>query len=44
MQSQLNESQPNSSVCVEPTDEHQEDSAGLDRTGNSYQKSVAKVL
>ena len=44
VQSQLSENQLNSSVCVEPTDDNQEDSAGVDRTGNSYQKSMAKVL
>ena len=35
VQSQLIESQLNGSVSVEPTDEHQEDSAGVDRTGKS---------
>ena len=44
MQSQLHESQINGSVSVEPTDEHQGDSAGVDRTGKSYQKSMATVL
>ena len=44
VQSQLIEIQLNSSVSVEPTDEHQGDSAGVDRTGKFYQKSMAKVL
>ena len=44
VQSQLNESQLNGSVPVEPTDEHQEDSAGVDRTGKSDQKSMVTVL
>ena len=33
VQSQLNESQLNSSVSVEPTDEHQGERAGIDKTG-----------
>ena len=44
MQSQLNEIQLNSSVSVEPMDEHQGDSAGADRTGPYYQKSMATGL
>ena len=44
MQSQLNESQPNGSVSVEPTDEHQGESAGVHRSGKPNQKSMAKVL
>ena len=44
VQSQLSESQLNSSVSVEPTDEHQEDSAAIDRTGKTDEKSKAKVL
>ena len=44
MQSQLSESQLNSSVLVEPTDEHQGDSVGVDGTGKSDQKSMATVL
>ena len=43
MQRQLNESELNGSVSVEPTDEHQGDSAGVDRTGKSDQKSAATV-
>ena len=31
-------------LSVEPTDEHQEDSAGIHRTGKSDQKSMATVL
>ena len=42
--SQLNESQLNSSVSVQPTDEHQGDSAGVEITGKYYQTSMAKVL
>ena len=44
VQSQLNEIQLNSSVSVEPMDEHQGDSAGADRTGQYYQKSMASGL
>ena len=44
VQSQLNESQLNCSVPVEPTDGHQGERAGVDRTGKYYQKSMAKVL
>ena len=44
VQSQLSESQLNDSVSVEPTDEHQEDSAGVDRKGKTDEKSKAKVL
>ena len=44
VQSQLSESQLNGSVPVEPTDEHQGDSAAIDRTGKSDQKSLATVL
>ena len=44
VQSQLSESQLNSSVLVEPTDEHQGDSVGVDGTGKSDQKSMATVL
>ena len=44
VQSQLNESNLNSSVSVEPMDEHQVESAGIYRTGNCGQKSTAKVL
>ena len=44
VQSKLSESQLNCSVPVEPTDEHQGDSAAIDRTGKSDQKSLATVL
>ena len=44
VQSQLSESQLYDSVLVEPTDEHQGESAGIDRTGKSDQKSMATVL
>ena len=44
VQSQLNEIQLNSSVSVEPMDELQGDSAGADRTGQYYQKSMATGL
>ena len=44
VQSQLNESQLNGSVSVEPMEEHQGDSAGADRTGQYYQKSMATGL
>ena len=44
VQSQLNESQLNGIVFVEPTDEHQVESAGIYRTGKADQKSKATVL
>ena len=44
VQSQLNEIQPNGSVFVKPTDEHQEENPAVDRTGKSDQKSMATVL
>ena len=44
VQSQLNENQLYGSVSVEPMDEHQGDSAGADRTGQYYQKSMATGL
>ena len=44
VQSQLNESQLNDSVSVEPKDEHQGECAGIDRTGKSDQKSRATVM
>ena len=44
VQSQLNESQPNGSVLVKPTDRHQGERAGIDRTGKCDQKSMATVL
>ena len=44
MQSQLNESQPNGSVLVKPTDGHQGERAGIDRTGKCDKKSMATVL
>ena len=44
VQSQLSESQLNSSVLVEPTDEHQRESAGVNRTGKPNQNSMATVL
>ena len=44
MQSQLSESQLNSSVSVERTDGHQRESARVNRTGKSDQKSMATVL
>ena len=44
VQSQLNESWLNDGVLVEPTDEHQGENAGVDRTGKCDQKSMAKVL
>ena len=44
VQSQLHESQLCDSVLVEPTDEHQGDSVGVDGTGKSDQKSMATVL
>ena len=44
VQSQLNESQLSGSVSVEPTDEHQRQSAGIDRTGKSGHNSMATVF
>ena len=44
VQSQLNESQPNSSVLVKPTNGHHGERAGIDRTGKCDQKSMATVL
>ena len=44
VQSQLDESQLNGSVSVEPTDEHQKESAGVDRTGKSNLNSITTVL
>ena len=44
VQSQLHESQLCDSVLVEPTDEHQRESAGVDRTGKSDQNSITTVL
>ena len=44
VQSQLNESQLRDSVLVEPTDEHQRESAGVDRTGKSDYNSMTTVL
>ena len=44
VQSQLNENQLNGSFSVEPTDEHQGDSTGVDRTGKYYQKSMVTGL
>ena len=44
VQSQLHESQLCDSVLVEPTDEHQRESAGVDRTGKSDQNSMTTVL
>ena len=44
VQSQLNENQLNGSFLVEPTDEHQGESAGIDRTGECDQRSMARVL
>ena len=38
------ESQLNGSVSVEPTDEHQEDRAGVDRTGKSDHNSMTTLL
>ena len=40
----MNESQLCGSLSLEPTDEHQLESAGIDRTGTSDQKSMATVL
>ena len=44
VQSHLNESQPNGSVLVKPTDEQQEENPAIDRTWKSDQGSMAKVL
>ena len=44
VQSQLNESELNGIVFVKPTDEHQGESAGIDRTGKSNHKSMATVF
>ena len=44
VQSQLIESQLDGSVSVETTDEHQEDSAEVDKTGQFDQRSMATVL
>ena len=44
VQLQLNESLPNGSVLVKPTDGHQGERAGIDRTGKFDQKSMATVL
>ena len=44
VQSQLNESQPNGSVLVKPTDGHHRKRAGIDRTRKCDQKSMATVL
>ena len=44
VESQLHESQLCDSVSVEPMDEHQGDSVGVDGTGKSDQKSMATVL
>ena len=44
VQSQLHESQLCDSVLVEPTDEHQRESAGVDRTGKSDHNSMTTVL
>ena len=44
VQSQLHESQLCDSILVEPTDEHQRESAGVDRTGNSDHNSMTTVL
>ena len=44
VQSQLSESQLSSSISVEPTNEHQGDSARVDRTGKIDQKSMANVF
>ena len=44
VQRQLNESELNGSVSVEPTDEHQVENAGVDRTGKTDEKSKATVL
>ena len=43
-QSQLSESQLCDSVLVEPTDEHQRERAGVDRTGKSDHNSMTTVL
>ena len=44
VQSQLSESQPNGSVLVKPTDEHQVKCAGVDRTRKSDRNSMTTVL
>ena len=44
LRSELNENQLIGNVSVEPTDEHQGESAGIDRTGKLDQKSTATVL
>ena len=44
VQLQLNERRLNDGVSVKPTDEHQGENAGIDRTGKSDQKSMATVL
>ena len=44
VQWQLDESRLNDAVSVEPTDEHQMENAEIDRTGESDQKSMAKML
>ena len=44
MQLHLNESQLKGSVLVEPTDEHQRESAGVDRTRKSDHISMTTVL
>ena len=44
MQPQLHESQLCDSVLVERMDEHQKESAGVDRTGKSYHNSTTTVL
>ena len=44
VQSQLHESQLYDSVLVEPTDEHQRESDGVDRTGKSDQNSMTTVF
>ena len=44
VQSQLHESQLYDSVSVEPTDEHQVENAGVDRTGKTDEMSKARVL
>ena len=43
-QSQLNKSQLNDSVLVEPTDEHKGESAGIGRTRKSDHESMATVM
>ena len=44
VQSQLHESQPRDSVLVEPTAEHQSESAGVERTGKSDHDSMTTRL